>query len=141
MQVKVREGGKDWGWGVVVNVVKKPPTASGSLPAALSALRGSTYIVDTLLHCSLGSSENESRPKPCLPIPGEKGEMHVVRKYVSTGKKKRCTVLQLKNSLNTCSISCIFEPMCWVNKLFQLSGSCSTASDICTQQTENICSS
>lgn len=59
----------------------------------------------------------------------------------STGKKKRCTVLQLKNSLNTCSISCIFEPMCWVNKLFQLSGSCSTASDICTQQTENICSS
>nr|GMC58442.1 DExH-box ATP-dependent RNA helicase DExH10 [Ipomoea batatas] len=76
--VKVREGGKDWGWGVVVNVVKKPPTASGSLPAALSALRGSTYIVDTLLHCSLGSSENESGPKPCLPIPGEKGEMHVV---------------------------------------------------------------
>ncbi|OIT01997.1 PREDICTED: DExH-box ATP-dependent RNA helicase DExH10-like [Nicotiana attenuata] len=76
--VKVREGGKDWGWGVVVNVVKKPPAALGSLPAALSASRGTGYIVDTLLHCSLGSSENGSRPKPCPPRPGEKGEMHVV---------------------------------------------------------------
>ncbi|XP_059277439.1 DExH-box ATP-dependent RNA helicase DExH10-like isoform X3 [Lycium ferocissimum] len=77
-QVNVREGGKDWGWGVVVNVVKKPPAALGSLPAALSASRGDGYIVDTLLHCSLGSSENGSRPKPCPPRPGEKGEMHVV---------------------------------------------------------------
>ncbi|XP_059277440.1 DExH-box ATP-dependent RNA helicase DExH10-like isoform X4 [Lycium ferocissimum] len=76
--VNVREGGKDWGWGVVVNVVKKPPAALGSLPAALSASRGDGYIVDTLLHCSLGSSENGSRPKPCPPRPGEKGEMHVV---------------------------------------------------------------
>ncbi|KAG9134693.1 hypothetical protein Leryth_001017 [Lithospermum erythrorhizon] len=76
--VRVREGGTDWGWGVVVNVVKKPPAPLGSLPAALSASRGSTYIVDTLLHCSVGSSENGSRPKPCPPRPGEKGEMHVV---------------------------------------------------------------
>lgn len=76
--VKVREGGTDWGWGVVVNVVKKSPAASGSLPAALASARGNSYIVDTLLHCSLGSSENGSRPKPCPPHPGEKGEMHVV---------------------------------------------------------------
>jgi len=76
--VKVREGGTDWGWGVVVNVVKKPPTALGSLPPALSSTRGISYIVDTLLHCSLGSSENGSRPKPSPPLPGEKGEMHVV---------------------------------------------------------------
>ncbi|XP_027070815.2 DExH-box ATP-dependent RNA helicase DExH10 [Coffea eugenioides] len=76
--VKVREGGTDWGWGVVVNVVKKSPPASGSLPAALASARGNSYIVDTLLHCSLGSSENGSRPKPCPPRPGEKGEMHVV---------------------------------------------------------------
>lgn len=76
--VRVREGGTDWGWGVVVNVVKTPPAPSGSIPAALSASRGSTYIVDTLLHCSVGSSENGSRPKPCPPQPGEKGEMHVV---------------------------------------------------------------
>ncbi|KAI3447288.1 hypothetical protein Pfo_003953 [Paulownia fortunei] len=53
--VKVREGGTDWGWGVLC-----------------------LYIVDTLLHCSLGSSENGSRPKPCPPHPGVKGEMHVV---------------------------------------------------------------
>ncbi|GMY35165.1 DExH-box ATP-dependent RNA helicase DExH10 [Fagus crenata] len=71
--VKIREGGTDWGWGVVVNVVKKPSTGVGSLPS-----RGGGYIVDTLLHCSPGSSENSSRPKPCPPRPGEKGEMHVV---------------------------------------------------------------
>lgn len=74
----MREGGTDWGWGVVVNVVKKPPAALGSLPPALSSTRGISYIVDTLLHCSLGSSENGSRPKPSPPLPGEKGEMHVV---------------------------------------------------------------
>ncbi|KAI9118765.1 hypothetical protein K1719_010210 [Acacia pycnantha] len=62
--VKIREGGTDWGWGVVVNVVKKPS--------------GGGYIVDTLLHCSPASTENNSRPKPCPPGPGEKGEMHVV---------------------------------------------------------------
>lgn len=73
IQVKIREGGTDWGWGVVVNVIKKPSTAVGALPS-----RGGGYIVDTLLHCSPGSSENSSRPKPCPPHPGEKGEMHVV---------------------------------------------------------------
>ncbi|KAH0773738.1 hypothetical protein KY290_010875 [Solanum tuberosum] len=76
--VKVRKGGKDWGWSVVVNVVKKPPVALGSLPATLSASCATGNIVDTLLLCSLGSSENGSRPKPCPPPPGEKCEMHVV---------------------------------------------------------------
>lgn len=76
--VKVREGGTDWGWGVVVNVVKKPSAVSSSLPAALASSRGNIYIVDTLLHCSLSSNENGSQPKPCPPRPGEKGEMHVV---------------------------------------------------------------
>ncbi|KAI3814768.1 hypothetical protein L1987_14412 [Smallanthus sonchifolius] len=73
--VKVREGGTDWGWGVVVNVVKKPAPPLGSLPPTS---RGSNYIVDTLLHCSIGSSESGSRPRPCPPRSGEKGEMHVV---------------------------------------------------------------
>ncbi|XP_062094055.1 DExH-box ATP-dependent RNA helicase DExH10 [Humulus lupulus] len=68
--VGIREGGTDWGWGVVVNVIKKPSAVLGA--------RGGGYIVDTLLHCSPGSSENSSRPKPCPPRPGEKGEMHVV---------------------------------------------------------------
>ncbi|XP_072992192.1 DExH-box ATP-dependent RNA helicase DExH10 isoform X1 [Typha latifolia] len=76
--VKVRDGGTDWGWGVVVNVVKKPPAALGAVPSSLAASRSSSYIVDTLLHCSLVLSENGSRPKPCPPRPGEKGEMHVV---------------------------------------------------------------
>ncbi|XP_057955225.1 DExH-box ATP-dependent RNA helicase DExH10 isoform X7 [Malania oleifera] len=70
--VKVREGGTDWGWGVVVNVVKKPAVGLGTLPS-----RGGGYIVDTLLHCSPNSNENGARPKPCPPRPGEKGEMHV----------------------------------------------------------------
>lgn len=73
LQIKIREGGTDWGWGVVVSVVKKP--SSG---AVITASRGGVYIVDTLLNCSPGSSENGSRPKPCPPRPGEKGEMHVV---------------------------------------------------------------
>ncbi|KAF7115617.1 hypothetical protein RHSIM_RhsimUnG0051300 [Rhododendron simsii] len=70
--VKVREGGTDWGWGVVVNVVKKTPAVLGSLPPALSSTRGISYIVDTLLHCSLGSSENGSRPKPSPPVPAKR---------------------------------------------------------------------
>ncbi|KAL2250954.1 DExH-box ATP-dependent RNA helicase DExH10 isoform X2 [Sesamum indicum] len=76
--VKVREGGTDWGWGVVVNVVKKPPAASSSLTAALASSRGNGCIVDVLLHCSLGSSEKGPQPKPSHPLPGERGEMHVV---------------------------------------------------------------
>uniref|UniRef100_A0A2P2MK93 RNA helicase n=3 Tax=Rhizophora mucronata TaxID=61149 RepID=A0A2P2MK93_RHIMU len=71
--IKVREGGTDWGWGVVVNIVKKPSTGSGTLLS-----RGGGYMVDTLLHCSPGPNENGSRPRPCPPRPGEKGEMHVV---------------------------------------------------------------
>ncbi|RZC56869.1 hypothetical protein C5167_015750 [Papaver somniferum] len=74
--VKVQDGATDWGWGVVVNVVKKPSSASNTLPASSS--RGSDYIVDTLLHCSPGSSENGTRSKPSPPRPGERGEMHVV---------------------------------------------------------------
>ncbi|XP_076910487.1 DExH-box ATP-dependent RNA helicase DExH10-like [Bidens hawaiensis] len=73
--VKVKEGGTDWGWGVVVNVVKKSAPPTGSSPATS---RGSGYIVDTLLHCSVTSSESGSRPKPSPPRAGEKGEMHVV---------------------------------------------------------------
>ncbi|KAJ6801777.1 DExH-box ATP-dependent RNA helicase DExH10 [Iris pallida] len=73
--VKVRDGGTDWGWGVVVNVVKKPGTA---LASGVTPSRGTNYIVDTLLHCSPGLNENGSRAKPCPPRPGEKGEMHVV---------------------------------------------------------------
>ncbi|KAL5974208.1 Helix-loop-helix protein 2 [Asimina triloba] len=76
--VKVRDGSTDWGWGVVVNVVKKPAAALGTLPSSLASVRSSSYIVDTLLHCSPGQTENGARPKPRPPGPGEKGEMHVV---------------------------------------------------------------
>ncbi|KAL9377287.1 hypothetical protein Peur_031407 [Populus x canadensis] len=64
---------RNWGWGVVVNVVKKPTAGLGALPS-----KGGGYIVDILLHCSPGPSESGSRPRPCPPRPGEKGEMHVV---------------------------------------------------------------
>ncbi|KAJ6808683.1 DExH-box ATP-dependent RNA helicase DExH10 [Iris pallida] len=75
VKVKVRDGGTDWGWGVVVNVVKKPGTA---LASGVTPSRGTNYIVDTLLHCSPGLNENGSRAKPCPPRPGEKGKMHMV---------------------------------------------------------------
>lgn len=63
----------------MVNVVKKATSSLTAVP------RGGCYIVDTLLHCSPGSSENGSRPKPCPPRPGEKGEMHVVSKTLTVG--------------------------------------------------------
>lgn len=86
MQVKVREGGTDWGWGVVVNVVKKPQAISSSMPAELASSRGNSYIVDALLHCSMSTNENGSQPKPSPPRPGEEGEMHVVSwKYLYSG--------------------------------------------------------
>lgn len=72
--MKVQDGATDWGWGVVVNVVKRPPPPLGTLPTQSS----NNYIVDVLLHCSAVVNENGSRPKPCPPKPGEKGEMHVV---------------------------------------------------------------
>ncbi|KAF5188051.1 Exosome rna helicase mtr4 [Thalictrum thalictroides] len=34
--VKIRDGGTDWGWGVVVNVMKKPSTTLSPFPSALS---------------------------------------------------------------------------------------------------------
>uniref|UniRef100_A0A1J3ESM8 RNA helicase n=1 Tax=Noccaea caerulescens TaxID=107243 RepID=A0A1J3ESM8_NOCCA len=71
--VKIREGGTEWGWGVVVNVVKKSSVGTGS-----ASSHGGGYIVDTLLHCSTGLGENGAKPKPCPPRPGDKGEMHVV---------------------------------------------------------------
>ncbi|KAJ4754730.1 ATP-dependent RNA helicase [Rhynchospora pubera] len=73
--VKVRDGATEWGWGVVVNVVKKSPSASTVGAGGVA----SNYIVDTLLHCSSGlSGENGSHSKPCPPRADEKGEMHVV---------------------------------------------------------------
>ncbi|XP_068637617.1 DExH-box ATP-dependent RNA helicase DExH10 isoform X2 [Aristolochia californica] len=77
--VKVRDGGTDYGWGVVVNVVKKPAAPLGALPSSLTSLRSSgAYMVDILLQCSPGLSENVGQPKPCPPRTGEMGEMHVV---------------------------------------------------------------
>nr|KYP67530.1 Superkiller viralicidic activity 2-like 2 [Cajanus cajan] len=94
--IKVREGGTDWGWGVVVNVVKKPS--------------GGGYIVDTLLHCSPGSNENSSRPKPCPPRPGEKGEMHV-HVFEGDGMARVIQITQCRQS------NCQFEFM--TNELHQ----------------------
>ncbi|KAJ3696285.1 hypothetical protein LUZ60_001662 [Juncus effusus] len=75
--VKVRDGGTEWGWGVVINVVKKPSSSSSS--SATSSSVGYNYVVDTLLHCSTAVlGENGSRAKPSPPKAGDKGEMHVV---------------------------------------------------------------
>ncbi|XP_002963518.2 DExH-box ATP-dependent RNA helicase DExH10 [Selaginella moellendorffii] len=76
--VKVRDGADDWGWGVVINVVKKP-TPGGPLPSTIvAAPRAASYLVDTLLLCAPGMELDGSRLKPRPCSPGQKGEMHVV---------------------------------------------------------------
>ncbi|CAK9224731.1 unnamed protein product [Sphagnum jensenii] len=77
--VKVREGGNEWGWGVVVNVVRKSPAGQRVLPSAVvMGSPASSYSVDTLLHCASGLPQEGQRlrPQPCPP--GGRGEMHVV---------------------------------------------------------------
>lgn len=76
--IKVRDGTTEWGWGVVVNVVKKPSMPPSTLPSNILGSRTSSYIVDTLLHCASGLTSDGPRPKPCPPLPRQKGEMHVV---------------------------------------------------------------
>ncbi|KAH0466635.1 hypothetical protein IEQ34_003873 [Dendrobium chrysotoxum] len=75
--VKVRDCGTYWDWGIV-DEVKETPSGAGSLPPALAASRGSSYLVNTFLLCSLGSSDNGSCQKPFPPCPEERVEMHVV---------------------------------------------------------------
>lgn len=78
--MKVRDGADEWGWGVVVNVVKRVPASHGTVPSAVMASPpASSYIVDTLLHCASGLVQEGKRPRPRPCPPGEKGEMHVVR--------------------------------------------------------------
>ncbi|CAM6102427.1 unnamed protein product [Calypogeia fissa] len=70
---------EEWGWGVVVNVVKKPLVSQSVVPSAvLSAPTASFYIVDILLHCSSILAQEGHRPKPQPCPPGGTGEMHVV---------------------------------------------------------------
>ncbi|PWA88796.1 Superkiller viralicidic activity 2-like 2 [Artemisia annua] len=60
--VKVEEAGRDFGWGVVVCVKRT----------------GSNFAVDTLVRCSIGSSETGSCPKLCPPCTGQDCEMQLV---------------------------------------------------------------
>lgn len=56
--VRVREGGKDWGWGVALCVSHRPPgqaNPKGGAPLPLSTDPSSYYIVDTLLLVNKGS--------------------------------------------------------------------------------------
>eukprot|EP00252_Welwitschia_mirabilis_P018829 TRINITY_DN4218_c0_g1_i1.p1 TRINITY_DN4218_c0_g1~~TRINITY_DN4218_c0_g1_i1.p1 ORF type:complete len:993 (+),score=171.89 TRINITY_DN4218_c0_g1_i1:142-3120(+) len=76
--VKIREGTTDWGWGVVVNVVKKPPSRPSTLPSVIMSSRSTSYIVDTLLTCAPGLTNDSTPLKPSPVVPGQKGEMQVV---------------------------------------------------------------
>lgn len=77
--MKIRDGADEWGWGVVVNVVKKPTSNPGIASAAVASAPASSYIVDVLLYCASGVIHVGKRPRPRPCPPGEKGEMHVVR--------------------------------------------------------------
>ncbi|CAI7768047.1 unnamed protein product [Closterium sp. NIES-54] len=94
-QIRVVDGLDDWGWGVIVNVMKQPsqsnaksaviapsPTVSAAAAAPLST---TAYLVDTLLLCSPavvdgqavreGSAVAPLVLRPCA-MEGH-GEMHV----------------------------------------------------------------
>ncbi|CAI7909866.1 unnamed protein product, partial [Closterium sp. NIES-53] len=91
--IRVVDGLDDWGWGVIVNVMKQPsqsntksaviapsPTASAAATAPLST---TAYLVDTLLLCSpvvdSGGADGSTAqlvPRPCA-LDGN-GEMHVI---------------------------------------------------------------
>lgn len=77
--MKIRDGANEWGWGVVVNVVKKPTSNQGTASPAVASAPASSYIVDVLLYCASGVIQEGKRPKPRPCPPGENGEMHVVR--------------------------------------------------------------
>ena len=77
-QIRMRDGTTEWGWGVVVNVVKNPSIPPNMLPSHILGSRTSSYIVDTLLHCAFGLTSDGLRPKPCPALTRKKGEMHVV---------------------------------------------------------------
>ncbi|CAI5978939.1 unnamed protein product [Closterium sp. NIES-64] len=91
--IRVVDGLDDWGWGVIVNVMKQPsqsntksaviapsPTASAADAAPLST---TAYLVDTLLLCSpavdSGGADGSTAqlvPRPCA-LDGN-GDMHVI---------------------------------------------------------------
>eukprot|EP00252_Welwitschia_mirabilis_P018830 TRINITY_DN4218_c0_g2_i1.p1 TRINITY_DN4218_c0_g2~~TRINITY_DN4218_c0_g2_i1.p1 ORF type:complete len:828 (+),score=139.42 TRINITY_DN4218_c0_g2_i1:229-2712(+) len=74
--VKVREGTTDWGWGVIVNVGKKPTSRTSTLPS--DASHSTHYLLDTLLICIPTSTDDGLRPMPSDLPSGEMAEMHVV---------------------------------------------------------------
>jgi ATP-dependent RNA helicase DOB1 len=87
----VREGGNEWGWGVVVNVVRKSPAGQRVLPSAvMMGSPASSYSVDTLLHCASGLAQEGQRlrPRPCPP--GGRGEMHVVIQFFQESQTMAC---------------------------------------------------
>jgi ATP-dependent RNA helicase DOB1 len=68
--VRVQEPGCDWGWGIVVSVLRQRGASSISTGTAAE------YTVDTLLHCAGEEAGRGKRPVP--PGPGDAGAMHVV---------------------------------------------------------------
>lgn len=70
--VRVAEGETDWGYGVIVSVMRK----SGLDSQGQSAEAAGAYIADILLCCAAGSVR-EGRPRPA-PLEEDSAEMHVV---------------------------------------------------------------
>jgi ATP-dependent RNA helicase DOB1 len=55
MQVKVREGDTEWGWGIMVCVTRRPPAPNGASNGHAAAGAADQYLLDTLLPCAPGS--------------------------------------------------------------------------------------
>ena len=66
MQVKVREGDTEWGWGIVVCVTRRPPAPNGASNGHAAAGAADQYLLDTLLPCAPGSVA--SAPSGVAPV-------------------------------------------------------------------------
>lgn len=65
--IRVREGGKDWGWGLALAVAHRPPgqaNPKGGAPVPLSADPSAHYIVDTLLLVKRGEMQQKGAFAP-----------------------------------------------------------------------------
>jgi ATP-dependent RNA helicase DOB1 len=71
--VRVAEEGLDWGWGIVVNFLKK---SNDEISGQSSNETAANYIVDVLLRCKRQEKGDTSRPTPA--IAGETPDLQVV---------------------------------------------------------------
>ena len=97
-QVKIQDGQDEWGWGIVVKVMKQPPPPPATTLLLLAQPPSSLYILDVLLKVPVAEKgeevdgEGERRRgrkqralRPCGE--GEEGELAVVSMWGGGGSR------------------------------------------------------